>query len=302
MNHAYRLAALKIESDLALPDLTPWDGSATAAADIVFRLGTVPAQLEAPTRVEAIYQTRGRDEYLMTLPGTGRILISNGREVIVDAESDGDPVNTRALLTGPIQAVLWHQRGLLPLHANAVVIGERAVALAGPSAAGKSALAATLAQHGHEILADDICVVDIDAPRVTVLPGVAHLRLWRDTLDQLGVAVDGFCQALSGKEKFFVERWNVCREPRPLAAVIVLVRRSTIALAIERLSGIAAIGALRDTVHMRRPASALGRDAEVFAALTQMVSAGVTVWRLTLPDDLTCLRDAAAIVLSTLEQ
>lgn len=302
MNHAYRLAALKIESDLDLPDLAPWDGSATAQADIAFRLGTVPLGLDAPDRVEAIFQTRGRDEYLLTLPGTGRILIRHGREVTVDVESGADPVNMRALLTDPIQAVLWHQRGLLPLHANAVVISGRAVALAGTSAAGKSALAATLAQQGHEILADDICVVDVDAPRVTLLPGVAHLRLWRDTLDELGVAADGLCPALSGKEKFFVDRWSVCLELRPLAAVIVLVRRSTIALAIERLFGLAAVGALRNMVHMRRPASALGRDADIFAALTKMMASGVTVWRLTLPDDLTCLRDAAAKVLGALEQ
>jgi hypothetical protein len=302
MNHAYRLAALKIESDLDLSDLTPWDGPATAQTDIAFRLGTVPLGLEAPDRVEPIYQTRGRDEYLLTLPGTGRILIRGGCEVTVDAESGADPVNTRALLTGPIQAVLWHQRGLLPLHANAVVIGGQAVALAGDSAAGKSALAATLAQHGHESLADDICVVDVDAPRVMALPGVAMLRLWRDTLDALGIAPDGLSPALSGKEKFFVDHWSRCRTPRELAAVFVLFRQPNAPLVIERLFGITAIAALRDVVHTRRPASALGRDAEIFAALTKMLASGLTVWRLYMPDDPACLRDAAAKVLSALEQ
>jgi hypothetical protein len=302
MNHAYRLATLKIESDLALPDLTPWDGPAASPADIAFRLGAVPPRLETPDRVEAIYQTRGREEYLLALPGTGRILIRNGREVTIDVERGADPVNTRALLTGPIQAVLWHQRGLLPLHANAVVIGGRAVALAGNAAAGKSALAATLAQQGYENLADDICVVDVDAPGVTALPGVARLRLWRDTLDTLGIVPDGLSPALSGKEKFFVDRWSACRAPRELAAVIVLVRRTNIPLAIERLSGIAAVGSLRDMVHTRRPASALGRDTEIFAALTKMLASGVTVWRLHLPDDPACLADAAAKVLQVLEQ
>jgi hypothetical protein len=302
MNHAYRLAALKVESDLALPDLTPWDGRATAEADIAFRLGAVPPGLEAPDRVEAIYQTRGREEYLLTLPGTGRILIRHGREVTVDVERGADPVNTRALLTGPIQAVLWHQRGLLPLHANAVVIGGRAVALAGNAAAGKSALAATLAQRGHETLADDICVVDVGAPGVTALPGVARLRLWRDTLDTLGIAPDGLSPALSGKEKFFVDRWSGCGAPRPLAAVVVLVRRTNIPLAIERLTGIAAVGALRDMVHTRRPASALGRDAAIFAAVTKMPASGVAVWRLHLPDDPACLSAAADQVLRALEQ
>jgi hypothetical protein len=302
MNHAYRLAALKIESDLELPDLPPWDGPATAQADIAFRLGMVPLRLEAPDRVEAIYQTRGRDEYLLTLPGTGRILIRNGREVTVDVERDADPVNTRALLTGPIQAVLWHQRGLLPLHANAVVIGGQAVALAGNSAAGKSALAATLAQQGYENLADDICVVDVDAPRVTALPGVALLRLWRDTLDELNIAPNGLCPALSGREKFFVDHWRGCRAPQELAAVIVLHRRTNVPLAIVRLSGIAAFNALRDMVHTRRPASALGRAADIFAALTKMLASDVTVWRLHLPDDTACLPDAAAKVLSVLAE
>jgi hypothetical protein len=304
MNYAYRLATLRIESDLELPDLMPWDGSAAAEPDIAFRLGKVPAQLESPDRVEAIFQTRGRDEYLLNLPQTGRILIRNGREVTIETESGADPLNTQALLTGPIQAVLWHQRGLLPLHANAIVVGERAVALCGPSAAGKSALTAVLARGGHKPLADDICVVDTGAaaPRAMVLPGVAVLRLWRDTIEQLGLAADGSRPALSGREKFFVNDWNGAREPRELAAVVVLVRRTNIALAIERLHGAVAVGALRDIVHMRRPARALGRDVDIFAALTRMVQAGVTVWRLRLPDDPGCLGDAAAKVLSVLEQ
>jgi hypothetical protein len=301
MSHAYRLAALKIESDLALPDLMPWDGPVASPADIAFRLGEVPAQLTAPDRVEAVFQTRGRDEYLLSLPGTGRILIRSGCEVTIEPEPGADPTNTRALLTGPIQAMLWHQRGLLPLHATAVVVGGRAVALAGPSAAGKSALAAILVLDGHQILADDISVVEVDAERAVVLPGVAHLRLWRDTLDYLGVAPNGLRLALSGKEKYFIDRWSGCRQPQQLAAVIVLARRSSIALTIERLRGTAAVGALRDVVHMRRPARALGCDAGIFAALTQLVLAGVTVWRLELPDDLACLQRAAAKVLGALE-
>ena len=67
-------------------------------------------------------------------------------------------------------------------------------------------------------------------------------------------------------------------------------------------SGIAAVGVLRDLVHTRRPASALGRDTEIFAALAKMLASGVTVWRLTLPDDPACLGDAAAKVLHVLEE
>lgn len=304
MSYAYRLAALKIESDLALPDLSPWDGSGISEPDISFRLGAVPPRLHEPDHSEAIFQTRGRDEYLLVLPGTGRILVRHGRQVTVELEHGADPINTRALLTGPIQAVLWHQRGLVPLHANAVVIGGRAVALAGTAAAGKSALAATLARDGHQPLADNLCVLD-DAGKTApamVLPGVALLRLWRDTIEHLATPADGMASALSGRDRFLVDRWSACREPRALAAVIVLVRRSSVALTIERLSGITALGALRDMVQMRRPASALGRSSEILGCLTRLLVAAVPVWRLQLPDDVSCLSDAAAEVLGALEQ
>jgi hypothetical protein len=51
---------------------------------------------------------------------------------------------------------------------------------------------------------------------------------------------------------------------------------------------------------LRRAARALGRDAAIFAALTRLVAAGVTVWRLTLPDHLSCMDVAAAQLLTVL--
>jgi hypothetical protein len=304
MTYAYRLAGLKVESELDLPDLTPSDGVIAAAPDIVIRYGDVPSQLPGADHVEPIFQTRGRDEYLLSLPGTGRMLVRHGREIIVETEDGADPTNTRALLTSTALTVLWHQRGLLPLRANAVVVGGQAVALAGPSAAGKSALAAVLAQAGHQILADGICVVGTDRKcgSPIVLPGVSLLCLWRDTLDHLGIAPNRFRRALSGKDKFLVDCWHGCAEPRPLTTVIVLARRATIPLAMERISGAATFATLSKIVHLHRPAHALRRDSDIFAGLVQLLSTGVAVWRLTLPSDPGCLGAAARKVLEALEQ
>ncbi len=304
MTYAYSLATLRVESALELPELTPWQGPDAAPPDIVFRLGSVPPRLERTDRVGAVFQARGRDEFLLTLPEAGRILVCNGREVTIEMSGEADLIGTRALLTGPVQALLWHQRGLLPLHANGVVVGGRAVLLAGPSAAGKSALAAVLAGDGCEILADDVCAVELrEAPRrAMVLPGVTMLRLWHDTLDHLGISPEGLRPVLSDNEKFFVDRWRRCSEPRELAAVIVLVRRTNIVRGSEQLHGPIAENAVRRVVHTRRPARALCREEDAAAAVTRMLLAGVTVWRLSLPDDLAGVRDAAAKVRSLLEQ
>jgi hypothetical protein len=72
MSHAYRLSGLKAISDLDLPDLLPWDGEDGAPADVTFSLGGVPPQLAAPDHVAPIFSTKGRREYFLALPGTGR--------------------------------------------------------------------------------------------------------------------------------------------------------------------------------------------------------------------------------------
>ena len=82
---------------------------------------------------------------------------------------------------------------------------------------------------------------------------------------------------------------------------MVLWRRLGGAVGVERLHGLAAVAALRDAIYLRRPAQAMGRDAAMFAALSRLVTAGVTVWRLTLPDDPSCLDTAAADLLSVLK-
>jgi hypothetical protein len=302
MSYAYRLSKLKLASDFDLPGLTPWNGPADAPADIVIRLGQTPARLEAADHVAPVFQIQGGNRYLLLLPGTGRMLVRDGCDVTVEPEPGADLTAICAILAGPIQAVLWHQRGRLPLCGNAVVVDGKAIALVGPAASGKSTLAARLSMKGHLPMADGLCVIDAAAERpVAVLPGMPHLQLWRDALDHLGIATNGLTRILATKEKFLVERQgNFVDAPQPLAAVVVLWRRVSGEVGIERLRGLAAVAALRDNVYLRRPALAFGRDAAIYAALTGMVRAGVTVWRLKLPDDLSGMDMAAAQLLTVL--
>src|SRR5687767_37791 len=64
--------------------------------------------------------------------------------------------NLRLYLLGSAFGALLHQRGLLPLHANAVEIDGKAVAFMGASGEGKSTLAAWFHDRGFNIIADDV--------------------------------------------------------------------------------------------------------------------------------------------------
>ncbi len=66
-------------------------------------------------------------------------------------------------------AITLAWRGLLPLHASAVVLGGRAWLIAGTAGAGKSTLTAELLDCGAQFLADDL----------TVLSHANGLRAWR---------------------------------------------------------------------------------------------------------------------------
>jgi hypothetical protein len=297
-NHAYRLCGLKLESQFELPALPEWDGPANAPADVHLRLGKVPPRLSRPDHVTPLFQTSGTAEYLLALPGTGRIQVRNGDEITVEPETGEAACNLSAILTGTIQAVLWHQRGLLPLHASVVVIRGRAIALCGCGAAGKSTLAAVLATEGHYVIADDICVVDARRnDEILVSPDNARPQLWPDALAALGLATNRLKRALAHKEKYFLDCGNrVLFEPPKLVAVVLIVHPALAPAKLERLRGARAADALHDSVHTRQAADALGRAQPIFMSFTRMASAGVSFWRLMLPEGRQGLRDAAKLL------
>lgn len=284
MSHSYRLGSCKLLSDIELPELMPWEETGEPADVLQFRLGSPNSP-------------GGNLRYVIA--GPRRVVIEDGARVTVEDFADDDLADTRALLMGPVQAILWHQRGLLPLHASAVNVNGLAIAIAGSSGAGKSTLAAAFAVAGHTVLADDICIVD--PQNTTVLTGQSRLRLWKAALDHFGVSANGLPRAMSRSEKFVLSMANPhIPERQPLAHVIFPVRGEDHAARIERLTGSDAILALTQVVHMLPVAHETGLGASVFQALTRLQKDGVAIWRFLLPNKLDLLEDAAATLLAQL--
>src|SRR5262245_52177547 len=126
--YQYVLCGLKVESDFAFPELMPWDGTADRPFDIEFRLGPVE-QLWASDEKGVKFQAFGPDKIIFLVGGVGRILIENGRRVVFDAFPAAEEDRVRIEFIGTTQAMLWYQRGYLPLHASALMIGDRAIAI-----------------------------------------------------------------------------------------------------------------------------------------------------------------------------
>src|SRR5689334_20263902 len=183
--HDYSVFGLKVRSALELPELVA--DRTNAEPDVSIAAGT----LDTAIRNAGLHT---EDEGLiLVVPDVARFRISGGKSITVEPERAVPEGNVRLYLLGSAFGALLHQRGLLPLHANAVEIDGMAVAFMGESGAGKSTLAAWFHDRGHRVLADDVCVVHSTASGSPVISsGLPRLRLWAEALELTGRDVASF--------------------------------------------------------------------------------------------------------------
>ena len=186
------LCGWRVRSEIPLPGLLGWTGDGREP-DLVVRLGEVPARIDPLVHETPVLQLAEDGCCRIEIAAVAAYLIdAAGREVVIQAVRAPASPDVRLFLLGPLLAVLSYRRGLLPLHASCVRIGEQAVAIAGPPGVGKSTLAAAFARAGAVVLADNITVLDLSDPRhPLVLPTTPLLRLWPDSLAGLGFSPAG---------------------------------------------------------------------------------------------------------------
>ena len=236
VNH-YSVFGLQAVSEIPLPELRTRDPAETP--DVVVRRGPVEAAGAAPG-LNVLSET----EALLVIPAVGRYLMRQGREMIVEGEPGGSERNLRLYLLGSAFAAILHQRGLLPLHANSILVEDRAIGLMGHPGAGKSTMAACFHDRGFGILSDDVCVV---GPGPVAFSGIPRLRLWREALEASGRNVDGYEMSFDDMDKYNVPiaQGDAGPEQAPLSHLYLLDDAGgSDEAAIVRLRGAAAVEAL----------------------------------------------------------
>jgi hypothetical protein len=229
----YAVFGLVLESEIALPELLP--APEDAPADVSIRFGAAGEEYAISP-----------DEVNLVVPKVAAYRIRRGQEISLAPREGASERNIRLFLLGSAFGAIIHQRGLLPLHANAIDIGGRAVAFMGHSGAGKSTMAAWFLDRGHRILADDVCVVVPDAAGVPLAyPGIPRLRLWREALERSGRKADDLELAFDDMDKFNLPTPRPSQSgPIPLSHVYLLEKAEGTAPQTSLLSGVAAVDAL----------------------------------------------------------
>jgi hypothetical protein len=202
-------------------------------------------------------------------------------------------------LQGAVLGAILHQRGVFPLHAGGVAIGDQAVALAGPSGVGKSTLVTELLRRGATFIADDACVLtERPGDTFAVWPGAPRVKLDAGAISRLGGSPDGLAPAggTAGKLHLPVDRPSDGSEPVPLRRVYLL-QDDAGAVRAEPVHGLDAVAALIEETYFLAYAVALGVGPRCFRRAGAVASAA-EVRRLLRPRGMQHVAAAAELIMT----
>ncbi len=285
----YHACGITFRSELELPGTPRTDPGRKSSACI--RFGTVGTSLEGATSRGAAYEAApGR---LLLKSPVGRYLVRDGREIIVQPAEEAAPSEIRVFLTGSAFGALLLQRGVLPLHASCVRVGDVSVAFSGVSGAGKSTMAAFLQQRDYAVLGDDICPVRV-VPGVgsVAFPGFPRLKLWGEAFKALGLNASDFRQPRSELEKYELPLRDVTHEPFvPLRRLYLLCEtrdQERRPQGIEPIEGPERIEALLANTYRFQYLDGFGQKPEHLRTCAGMLKS-LSVYRLWQPREFSCM-------------
>ena len=209
-------------------------------------------------------------------------------------------------LVGPVFAFALRLRGATCLHASAIEVDGRAIALVGAPGAGKSTTAAAFAIAGFPVLSDDIVVLSESEGRLMVLPGYPRVNVWPDSARALMGSEDALPHITpTWGKKFLALGQNGLRfasRALPLGAVYLLAERQgqLAAPTVEAISGSEAMVTLAANTYQNYLLDAEMRRKD-FAVFDKLATT-VPVRRVLRPDDISSLAASCQVIAADARQ
>jgi hypothetical protein len=227
------LERLRAAPAAAAPDFSlvagaapPWRDAPVRAANVRYR--TPSAELRPGENL--IVHEAAEGFHLRYADGTEFHLSRDGREIWATWADSSTLADTATYLLGPVLGFAQRLKGVLCLHASAVVVDDFAIALCGPAEAGKSTTAGAFAAAGHAVLSDDLTALHERGAQLYAMPAYDHLRVWEEservllgtsgTLPRLTPTWDKRALGLSE------HGWTFRDSPVRLGAVVLLAPRA----------------------------------------------------------------------------
>jgi len=276
----YRAHGLTIASELTLPELCPDSG--VGHPDIRIELvACLPETTLQDTDHDFVTVDGG---FLMRAEGAAGYHVQGNGLIHVCPVPDADIGLLQLYLIGSTLGLALHQRGVLAMHAAAVLRNDAVTLFVGDSGAGKSTLAARFGKAGFPVLADDVVSIRLDAHGIAVAwPGSTSFKLWKESLAGLDLEPRDLSQVANRLDKYYVRNTRPAEDrPYRVGAIVVLETAENNEHALRPLNRLEALRAV--AIHTYRPeyVPLLGRQSEHFAQCVQ-IARSVPVLRLARP-------------------
>lgn len=236
MHHRCSLYGLGVVANQPIPGVP---SSAIASEDVFISFGSLPAWLKdvTATQVETSYVAEYKSEcgepalrvfrvldgkyYRFHYADQTEFLVDRaGKEVWAHWSAPLTIEDTATYLLGPVMGFVMLLRGVVCLHASAIAVGDKAIALLGPAGSGKSTTAAAFSNRGYSILAEDVVTLDDRGDHFLVRPGYPCIRLWPASVKALYGSETHLPKLTPNWDKCYLDlKGQFHAEPLPLAAI-----------------------------------------------------------------------------------
>ena len=277
--HAYVLCGWHTRSDIPLTSV-PTSVRGDESVDIVIQIA--PGYSPMAKNAGRLVFEHSAQRSLIRVEDVADFEVKGGRQIRVWPAAGAAQKDIEIFLLGPAWATLSHQRGMLPLHASAIVTKGGIAAFAGHSGVGKSTTAALMGALGYELVADDILTVNFNRHSVPgAWPYLRRLKLQGGPIIQLALTPTETVSETLDKEKYFVRPKCVADDKwSRLERVYLLEVDPTVPrVSIDRITGADAVRTLIDQTYHFQFILGSGRYRDHLELCAQLASK-IAVYRL----------------------
>jgi hypothetical protein len=201
--YLYTLCGWQTRSEIALTGVPTSSGDGSTV-DILIQIA--PGNSPITTKQEGLVLEHSVECSRIKIEAVADFEVYRGQQISVWPAVGATQKDIEIFLLGPVWATLCHQRGLLPLHASAILSDGHITAFAGSSGVGKSTAAAMMSLLDYELFADDILTIDFDQNFIPgAWPYLRRLKLRDDSITQLALTSAAPVSERLDKEKYFVQ-------------------------------------------------------------------------------------------------
>ena len=293
---------LHILSEIEFPEFLPAEFE---TPDLTIAMGSVPEKLEGEDVVHKVRVSMSPTHYLQKVLNIATYYVTNGTEIVIEAQPDADIKSIRLFLLSNGMAAALHQRNIIPLHASAVFYEDGVVLFCGHSGAGKSTIVTALQAKGHKVFSDDVCVLkpsDNDPNLIVAVPSYPMMKLWIDSFNKTGIEMakeeDRIRPQLAKYARFYHDDYEIA--PRPIKQVFMLDTGSLEQKAeIKKMASIESFNALQRNTYRHVQMNAMKKRDHHFSIVSKLTAA-VPVYRISRPQHLNTVNEVVELIESNL--